>query len=158
MLSKKKKIFILVGMVALLVVTGCLNIFLNNNDGAKAGGDDLTYQSLFDTYRADRKASRDQTILYLDAIINSASSSAEAKANAEASKQAITDNMTMETTIEGIIKGAGFDDAFITCSTQNINVIIKKEVLTSEEANKILDIVVRETLKDATNVIITPIK
>ena len=31
MLSKKKKLFILFGMVALLVVTGCLNLFLTKN-------------------------------------------------------------------------------------------------------------------------------
>ena len=30
MLSKKSKIFVLVGMLALLVVTGYLNIYLNN--------------------------------------------------------------------------------------------------------------------------------
>lgn len=157
MLSKKKKIFILVGMVALLVVTGCLNIFLNNKDDANAGGE-VTYESLFATYRADRAASRQVSILFLNEIIESPSATAEAKASALASKLAITANMEMETVLEGIIKGAGFEDAFVTVSTENVNIIVNKEVLTSEEANKILDIVLRETLKEATQVIVTPIK
>ena len=35
MLSKKSKIFVLVGMLALLVVTGYLNIYLNNRADTK---------------------------------------------------------------------------------------------------------------------------
>ena len=159
MLSKKKKIFVLVGMVALLVLTGCLNIFLNNGTKKVEGsGEEVTYQNLFATYRADRQATRDQTILYLDAIIANEASTQEAKASAEASKLEITRNMELELVLEGLIKSLGFEDAFVTNSTENVNIIIKQEVITDEEADKVLDIIVRETAKDATNVIIIPVK
>ena len=159
MLSKKKKIFILVGMVALLVLTGCLNIFLNNGTKKVEGsGDGVTYQNLFATYRTDRQATRDQTILYLDAIIANEASSQEAIASAEASKLEIMRNMELELVLEGLIKSLGFEDAFVTNSTENINVIVKQEVLSDDEANSILDVIVRETEKDATNVIIIPVK
>lgn len=159
MLSKKKKIFVLVGMVALLVLTGCLNIFLNKGTQKVEGsGNDVTYQNLFATYRADRQATRDQTILYLDAIIANEASTQEAKASAEASKLEITKNMELELVLEGLIKSLGFEDAFVTNSTENVNIIIKQETLTDDEANKVLDIIVRETAKDATNVVIIPVK
>ena len=159
MLSKKKKIFVLVGMVALLVLTGCLNIFLNNGTKKVEGsGEEVTYQNLFATYRADRQATRDQTILYLDAIIANEASTQEAKASAEASKLEITRNMELELVLEGLIKSLGFEDAFVTNSTETVNIIIKQEVITDEEADKVLDIIVRETAKDATNVIIIPVK
>lgn len=159
MLSKKKKIFILVGMVALLVLTGCLNIFLNNGTKKVQGSsDEVTYQNLFATYRADRQATRDQTIMYLDAIIANEASSQEAIASAEASKLEITRNMELELVLEGLIKSLGFEDAFVTNSTENINVIVKQEILSDDEANSILDVILRETEKDATNVIIIPVK
>ncbi len=159
MLSKKKKIFVLVGMVALLVLTGCLNIFLNKGTKKVEGsGDEITYQNLFATYRADRQATRDQTIMYLDAIIANEASTQEAKASAEASKLEITKNMELELILEGLIKSLGFEDAFVTNSTENVNVIIKQEALSDEEADKVLDVIVRETAKDATNVIIIPVK
>jgi len=85
MLSKKKKIFILVGMVALLVVTGYVNVLLNNSAQAnKKGSEEVQAGNFFTTYRADRQTTRNQTMLYLEGIIQSEASSAEAKAEAEA--------------------------------------------------------------------------
>ena len=71
MLGKKKKIFILTGMIALLVLTGVLNIVLNltatnPSDDANAG---TTYTDFFSAYRTDRTASREEAMLYYDEII-----------------------------------------------------------------------------------------
>ena len=157
MLSKKKKIVILSGMVALLVVTGVLNIVLNQRVKETAGSGTEVYQSLFQTYRTDRSATRDQTMLYLDAIIASDASSAEAIAAAEEQKLSLTRNMEVELALEGLIKAVGFDDAFITMSTENVNVIVKAETLTEDEANRILGIIVDETGRSAQNVIVIPL-
>lgn len=159
MLSKKKKVFILIGMVALLVVTGCLNIFLNkNSDPLDPIGGSLNNASFFDTFRADRTSTREQTVLYLDAIIENPSSTAEAKADAEASKKTLTDNMEMELVIEGLIKALGFADAVVTNSTENINIIVKSTELNDTQVAQILDIIVTETDKAATNVRIIPVE
>lgn len=160
MLSKKKKIFVLVGMVALLVVTGVLNVVLNNQAKKVSGGNDntVTYESLFAWYRADRTARRDQTMLYLQSIVDSEASSQEAKKAAELEMQQITSNIKLESTLEGLVKAIGFEDAFVTNSTENINVIIKQETLTDSEANRVLEVVMRETSRPATNIIIVPIK
>jgi len=156
MISKKKKIVILAGMLALLVVTGCLNVFLNKN--TTAGNTTLEYASFFDSYRADRIATREQTLLTLDAIIENSSSSQEAIKNAEASKKQITDNMEMELVLEGLIKALGFNDAVVTNSTDYINIIVKANVLDDAEVAQILDIIVSETNKKASNVRIIPVE
>ena len=85
MLSKKKKIFIVAGFVMLLAITGILNIIINNNvvKNVNAGLNSATTANFFTTYRTDRQDTRNQEIVYLDAIISSASSSAEAKTAAE---------------------------------------------------------------------------
>ena len=83
MTGKKKKIVILTGMVALLVLTGVLNIVLNNTVGnATNVSGENTYVDFFTSYRDYRTESREQSLLYYDEIIASESSSAEAKAEA----------------------------------------------------------------------------
>ena len=89
MLSKKSKIFVLVGMLALLVVTGYLNIYLNNRADTKQPVS-AESSDFFTTYRNDRTATRNQTILYLDSIIESDLSSEDAVAEAEKNKLALT--------------------------------------------------------------------
>lgn len=158
MLGKKKKIFILTGMVALLVLTGVLNIVLNMTatnpgDDVNAGG---TYTDFFSAYRTDRTASREQSMLYYDEIIGSSEYSAEAKAEAEAAKLALTQSMETELVLEGLIKALGFDDAVVTSTTENINVIVKCTEMTGTQASQILQIVMTETETKATNVRIIP--
>lgn len=146
-------------MIALLVVAGGLNIFLNlYNKGGDSPVSGNTYGNFFETYRVDRQTTRDQTILYLDAIIGNEASSAEAIANAEASKLELTKNMEVELVLEGLIKSLGFEDAVVTNSTENVNIIVKAKELTSEQAAKILDVVLTETEKEATSVRIIPVE
>ncbi|MCI8434873.1 MAG: SpoIIIAH-like family protein [Clostridia bacterium] len=159
MLSKKKKIFVLIGMVALLGAAACLNIFLNRNtDKQPADGSNVTYGSFFETYRADRQSTRDQTMLYYDAIIANEASSAEAIANAEAAKLALAKNMEVELVIEGLIKSLGFEDVVVTNTTENINVIVKSDELTKAEATQILEIITTETDKTALDVRLIPVE
>ena len=159
MLGKKSKIFVLVGMIALLVVTGVLNIYLNKTaEKANAGTDDnLVSSDFFATYRTDRTETRNQTITYLDAIISNESSS-EAIAQAESDKLALTAAMDTELVLEGLIKAAGFEDAVVTSSTENINIIIKSPSLTSEQVAKVLEIVTAETGKGASSIRIIPVE
>lgn len=158
MLSKKKKIFVLVGMVALLVVTGCLNIFLNKNVTDVGGGGAVEYGNYFSSFRAERENTRSQTMLYLDAIINNEASSEEAVKDAEAQKLLLTKNMELELVLEGLIKALGFEEAVVTNTTENINIIIKSPELTADEVAQVLDIVVTETDKTANNVRIIPVE
>ena len=158
MLGKKKKIIVLGGMVALLVLTGVLNVILNitaTNPSIDANAG-TTYTDFFTAYRADRVSSREQTMLYYDEIISSAETSAEAKAEAESAKLALSASMETGLVLESLIKSLGFEDAVVTSTTENVNVIVKCEEMTGTQANQILEIIVTETETKASNVRIIP--
>ena len=70
-MKKRTKIIILSLMIVLLGVTGYLNIALNN--ASKQTSTTTTSTSYFTSYRNDRSSTRDQEILYYDAIIDNAS-------------------------------------------------------------------------------------
>ena len=159
MLSKKKKIVILCGMIALLVLTGVLNVFLNTSASGKdmPTNGEVTYGDFFATYRTDRQATRNQSIEYLDAMITSASSSEEVIAQAQEKKIALVDMMNKEQTLEGLIKAQGYTDCIVTMSTDNLNCIVKTSELDETKVAKILNTLVTETGREATGIKIIPI-
>ena len=110
MLGKKSRIFVLVGMVALLVITGALNIYLNKNAQDAQTGADAQFSSsdFFVTYRTDRNETRNQELLNLDAIITGGVASDEAVNDAQQQKLMLTSAMETELTLEGLIKAVGF--------------------------------------------------
>lgn len=154
MLSKKKKIIILVVMVALLVVTGYLNIALNNNVTTQTST--TTTTDFYAGYRSDRQSSRETAIMYYDSIIASADSSEEAKAIAAQSRQELIDAMEKELVVEGLLKSAGFEDAVLTTTSENVNVIVKASELSAGELAKIGKIVQEQTGKSLDNIKIIP--
>ncbi len=157
-MSKKKKIIILCSMVALLVLTGCLNYFLNRPSTQDAGADGtVVYTDYFTSSHNDRTTSRSETVMYYEAIIDSETSSAEAKANAESSLATLVANMETEQRLESLIKALGYDDCLVTCGAENINIILKSDPMTDQEVAQVLDIILTETDKTASNVRIKPI-
>lgn len=155
MLSKKKKLFIILGMAILLVVTGYLNIRLNSNTNVAQTSE--VESDFFATYRADRNYTRNLELEYLDAIITSSSSTADYVSTATNKKLALVAQMDRELILEGLIAGAGFKDAIVTGSAENLNVIVKSDGLTSADVAKILTIIVDETKLDATSIKISSI-
>lgn len=157
MFSKKKKIIILSVMVALLVVTGYLNIALNNNV-SQTTTTQTSNLNFYDSYRADRQSSRDSEILYCEGILADSTSSQEAKDMAEKRRDELIEAMETELLIEGLIKGLGYEDVVLTASNDNINVIIKakREDLTDSQLAKIETIIKEQTKKPLTCVRIIP--
>ena len=159
MLSKKKKIFIVSGFCLLLVLTGVLNLFLNNKIATEAnGGGTVTAGNFFSTYRTDRTDTRNEEILYLDAIIASSSASAESKTAAENKKSELIQLMETELALEGLIKAKGFEDVVVSTSTSNINVIVKSAELQEAEVAQIVDVVKGQTEYDLDNIKIFPVE
>ena len=157
-MSKKKKIIVLVSMVALLVLTGCLNYFLNRPKSSEADSNGTTmYTDYFTSSRNDREQARNQTVMENNAIIKSESASAEAKANAEKELAQLVAGMETEQRLETLIKALGYEACLVSVGAQNINVILKSEKLTDQEVAQILDIIMTETDKTAANVRIKPI-
>ena len=145
-LSKKKKIIILSAMVALLLVTGYVNVALNSSlsSGITQTSSTTTNANFYTNYRNERETTRTQEIQFYDSIIASATASDEAKVEAEANKLAIITQMEKELVTEGIIRGKGFEDAIVTTSSSNVNVFVKSPELTSVEVAQITSVVTEQ--------------
>lgn len=157
-LSKKKKIVILSVMVALLLVTGFVNVALNSSlsSGITETNANTVTANFYTTYRNEREATRTQEIQFYDSIIASASSSEMAKEEAEANKLALITQMEKELVTEGIIRGKGFDDAIVTTSASNVNVFVKSAELTSVEVAQITTVVTEQLNVEIDKIIIIP--
>ena len=157
-LSKKKKIIILSVMIALLLVTGYVNVALNSSlsSSATQTSSASTSASFYANYRTEREATRTQEIQFYDSIIASAASSEDAKAEAEINKLALISQMEKELVTEGIIRGKGFDDAIVTSSSSNVNVFVKSAELTSAEVAQITSVVTEQLGIEIDKIIIIP--
>ena len=158
-MKKKTKVIILVAMVLLLGVTGYLNIALNDKV-TQTSTNAYTSANYFATYREDRQETRDQELLYYDAIITSEDSSQDAKDKAEAKKLAIVAQMESELVIEGLIKAKGFEDCIVTNIDPNVKIVVKcvNATLTTNEVAQIVSIVKEQTSADIDNIQITPVE
>ena len=158
-LSKKKKIIILSVMVALLLVTGYVNVALNSSLSSELStptSSTTTTANFYTTYRNEREATRTQEIQFYDSIIASASASDSAKVEAELNKVALIAQMEKELVTEGIIRGKGFEDAIVTSSNSNVNVFIKSAELTSTEVAQITTVVTEQLGVEIDKIIIIP--
>lgn len=142
MISKKKKIIIISVMAVLLVATGVLNVILNNQTSSKTQTvSTVSSANFFSTYRLDRQSTRDQEVLYLDAIIASEASSQEAKDSAEEKKSKLIEQMDKEMVCENLIMARGFDECIVSMVGDNANVVVKAQTLSENDINKICSVV-----------------
>lgn len=158
MSGKFKKILVLSSFCLLLLVTGGVNIYLNSiaTDDINANAA-ISSSSFFINYRNDRTETRNQEILYLDAIISSDATSADAKSKAEAERLALVTNMDMIMTIENLISAKGFENVVVSASSGSINVIVETEGLTSAEVAQIVDVVKNNSSYSIDNIKITEV-
>ena len=158
-LRKRKKVFIICGFCALLVLAGVLNLLVNNNTSTSVnGGTVTTTSSFFDTYKSDRLSTQEQEKLYLEAIINNENTSQEAKANAEAELLNIAKYMNIQTSLEGLIGAKGFSDVVVSASENNLSVIVKSSGLSNNEVAQIVETVQSNSNYGIENIKIIPVE
>ena len=153
-MKKRTKILVLSLMIVLLGVTGYLNIVLNNS--AKPTSTSVTTASYFTNYRNDRSSTRDQEILYYDAIIDSDTATQEAKNSAQEQKLALISTMEKELAVEGLIKFQGFEDCVISMKADKVNVVVKCASLNENEVAQISTIVREQLGTELKNIVIIP--
>ena len=155
-MKKRTKIIILSAMILLLGVTAYLNVALNSsiyNDNTT-----IETSSYFQTYRSDRESTRDQEMLYYDALIASDSSTEEAIKNAEEARLELVSQMEKELVVEGLIKSKGFEDCVVTISDSNVNAVVKASSLTSEQVAQIVSVIQTELSTNIANIKIIPVE
>ncbi len=154
-MSKKKKIFILVSMVVLLVVTGYLNIALNKSESQLETSS--TNANFFTSCRADKISSRNYQLEIYDSIIATSTDASEIE-SAKTEKKNIASRVEQELVLENKIQASGYEDVIVTFSNDNVNVFVKAtNGLASDEVAKILAILVDELKVEAKNVKVTPV-
>ncbi len=160
MVSKKKKIIVLGVMMGLLVLTGFLNITLNQNTGEAihTSGNITTSANFFTTYRTDRDTAREQEKLYYTAILESANSTTEAKNTAQESLANIASKIENELYLEGNIKAKGFDDVIVSMTNNFVNVMVKASELSDNQVAQIVQVVQEQTQKSIDNIKIIPVE
>ena len=157
-MKKKTKIIIITAMVLLLGVTGYLNVMLNNSVSSSTTNTQTTTVGYFQTYRTTREATRDQEMLYYDAIIANETSTEDAVKNAEKSKLALITQMEKELVVEGLIKAKGFEDCVVTISDVNVNAVVKADELTSTEVAQIVAVIQSQLNASIENIKIIPVE
>lgn len=155
MLTKKKKIFIMVGMIALLLVTGGLNLFLSREE-RDVPTSSYESASFLTSYRASKLETRNTMMSYYSSIIESSTDSEQIiETNALISE--LAGRMEKETILEGMIMASGYEDCVVTNSDGSYSVMVKSDGLNSDDVAKILGILVKETGVSATNVKISSV-
>ena len=159
MVTKKKKILVLSVMMGLLVLTGFLNVTLNQagSEVINTSGT-VTSANFFTTYRTDRDTARTQEKLYYTAILDSASSSQDAKNSAENSLANMASMIESELYLEGNIKAKGYDDVIVSLTNNFVNVMVKAQELTDAQVAQIVQVVQDETKKSIDNIKIIPVE
>lgn len=141
MSSKLKKVLVLSGFCVLLLVTGGVNILVNNLATEDVSAQVSSNATFFSNYRDDRQETRNQEMLYLDAIIASEATSSEARDAAQAEKLQLVKNMEVALNLESLIIAKGFEDVVVATSSSNISVMVETNGLTATEVAQIVDIV-----------------
>ena len=107
-------------------------------------------------YRFERENTRKKEINWIKEIVDNPNSDPETKDQAQQQLLEITSNMEKELNIEGLLKAKGFNDSIVIFNQDYVSVIVDKQELAPEEVAQILDIVKRESGKEADSIKIIP--
>ena len=159
-MAKKKKIIVLSCMVALLVATAVFNYVFTGTANTKVAQTAASSAAgYFAQYRSERLTNRNEELIQLDSVLNSAAKGSDEYAAALTMKTNITLNTEKEMLLETLIKAYGFEDAVVVIGldSENVNVITKSSNLTADDAVAIYTIISEEASVSPENVKIIPI-
>ncbi len=158
-MSKKKKIIILSCMVLLLAVTAVFNFVLSGNIGAVEEDDAITTANYFTQYKTERTESRNEQLLLLDQTIASSTEDATVKTSALEMKLKLTSIIEQELLLEKLIQAKGYENSVVSIglTSDNINVIVKDDNFSQDDAIVIYTILSEEASASPENVKIIPI-
>lgn len=131
-----------------------------NNDDEKTElvtSDDVSELEKSDSYFQEMRASinldRNEVIAMLTDAEASAENSTE-KDNASQRKMDLLDNMQLEQDVENAIAAKGLPECLVLITENGVNVTVNKQDLNDNDVAKICDIVMRETERNASQIVI----
>jgi stage III sporulation protein AH len=114
--------------------------------------------SLFIQNRLNREQSRSSERAILNELINNTNVSEEQRAEAADSMLEIQRRIERETAAEALIEARGFAEAYVRISDNSVDVIVSKEALTDAELAQIVDIIMRKTGMNETQINVSPMR
>lgn len=108
-------------------------------------------------FRTERQQLRQMQISQLNEMIHAENPDPEIVSNAQKRQLELMDWSEKEVTLENILKIRGFRDAVVTVHTDSVNVILRADSITRQEAAVILELTAQETGISGGNVKIIPI-
>ncbi len=147
--KKARKIALMTGLLALLVVTGYLNFNLNKN-AVSINANSKTETNMFITLKENRTDSRMAQQLVLQEIVANSSASEDARREAEAALTALAATIAYENNTENLIaEPCGCEDVIVSRNGHNLNVIVKTDSeICNENLQKIMKILANAMDKD----------
>ncbi len=158
-MTNRKKIIVMSGLVLLLAVTAVFNFVLAGASSAATTAGTVTTSNYFTTYRTERTTTRNEELVQLDEVIALYEAGSERYEEATAMKLEIVTAMEQELILETMIKSLGFSDCVVSLSSasDNVNVFINSSELNYDTALQIYNMLKNETGIVAGNVIIMPV-
>ena len=111
-----------------------------------------------EAFRQERERRRELWLAQLNEIIHDPRNGAELVDAAQRQRMALMESSDMEATLEGVLLARGFQDVLATVRRRSVNVLLRGDPLTAQQAATILEFVTRETGVSAGNVKIIPVK
>ncbi len=148
--KRVRKIALMTGLLALLVVTGYLNFTLNQNAVSINAGS-KTETNMFITLKENRADSRLAQQMLLQEIVSNSSASEKSRAEAQATLASLAETIAYENNTENLIAAqCGYEDVIVSRNGNKLNVIVKstEKEISNENLQKIMKILANAMDKD----------
>ena len=110
----------------------------------------------FKDFRAQRETARADEIALLDSIVQRENAPEDSVKKADERRIELTRFTEQERAIEKLLVAKGFEDAAAFVQEGTATIVVKKEKLTDEEIARILEMAMRQTGQEASNIRIIP--
>ncbi len=140
--KKVRKIALMTGLLALLVVTGYLNFTLNQNAVSINAGS-KTETNMFITLKENRTDSRLAQQMLLQEIVANKGASEDARKDAQTALTSLAETIAYENNTENLIAAqCGYEDVIVSRNGNKLNVIVKstESEISNENLQKIMKI------------------
>lgn len=127
------------------------------DESALVTSDDVSEVKNTDTYFQELRATLDMDRNKIISMLTDAESSASTKAEKEeasAEKMRLLNYMEQEKTIETLIKNKGLPETFVVITDSGVNVTVNSEELDQNMVTKICEIIMRETDRKASEIVV----
>lgn len=110
----------------------------------------------FTDFRAQRETARADEIALLDSIVQRENAPEDSMKKADERRIELTRFTEQERAIEKLLVAKGFEDAAAFVQEGTATIVVKKEKLSDEEIARILEMAMRQTGQEASNIKIIP--